>query len=96
MQAFRSFGLLSLIALGLLSLIVLAQTARAETWAEKLGYPSGKIVLMLHADDIGMCYEANQAAKAYLTERAHPVGGLDGALPLVQRNGRLVQAASRV
>jgi chitin disaccharide deacetylase len=42
-------------------------SARGETWAEKLGYPSGKIVLMLHADDIGMCYEANMAAKAYLT-----------------------------
>ena len=41
--------------------------ARGETWAEKLGYPAGKRVLILHADDIGMCYEANQAAKAYLT-----------------------------
>ncbi len=45
-----------------------ALSARAETWAEKLGYPSGKIVLILHADDIGMCYEANEAAKTYLTE----------------------------
>ena len=26
------------------------------------------VVLILHADDIGMCYEANQAAKSYLTE----------------------------
>ena len=43
-----------------------ALSARAETWAEKLGYPSGKIVLILHADDVGMCYEANQAAKTYL------------------------------
>ncbi len=42
-------------------------SARAETWAEKLGYPSGKIVLILHADDIGMCYEANDAAKNYLS-----------------------------
>ncbi len=41
--------------------------ARGETWAEKLGYPADKVVLMLHADDIGMCYEANLAAKAYLT-----------------------------
>jgi predicted glycoside hydrolase/deacetylase ChbG (UPF0249 family) len=41
--------------------------ARGETWAEKLGYPADKRVLILHADDIGMCYEANQAAKAYLT-----------------------------
>jgi hypothetical protein len=57
-------------AFALLALTVLAfisAPARAETWAEKLGYPAGKVVLMLHADDIGMCYEANQAAKPYLT-----------------------------
>jgi predicted glycoside hydrolase/deacetylase ChbG (UPF0249 family) len=41
--------------------------ALGETWAEKLGYPAGKKVMILHADDIGMCYEANQAGKAYLT-----------------------------
>lgn len=40
--------------------------ARGETWAEKLGYPAGKRVLIFHADDIGMCYEANEAAKRYL------------------------------
>jgi predicted glycoside hydrolase/deacetylase ChbG (UPF0249 family) len=50
----------------LIAVCSLALPARAETWAEKLGYPSGKIVLMLHADDIGMCFEANQAAKTYL------------------------------
>jgi hypothetical protein len=38
----------------------------AETWAERLGYPSGAKVVMLHADDIGMCYEANAAGKSYL------------------------------
>ena len=52
-----------LVLLGLLP----ALAARGETWAEKLGYPSDKVVLILHADDIGMCYEANQAAKDYLT-----------------------------
>lgn len=57
---------LALVCLLLLSCF----TARTygETWAEKLGYPSDKIVLMLHADDIGMCYEANQAAKDYLSQ----------------------------
>jgi hypothetical protein len=43
-----------------------ALPARGETWAEKLGWPVGKKVLILHADDIGMCHEATQAAKAYL------------------------------
>ncbi len=33
-----------------------------ETWAEKLGFPAGKKVVILHADDIGMCEEANLAA----------------------------------
>src|SRR5687767_601012 len=36
------------------------------TWAEKLGFPKGKKVIMLHADDIGMCQEANIAAIDYL------------------------------
>ena len=30
-------------------------------WAEKLGFPSGKRVLIFHADDMGMCDEANEA-----------------------------------
>ena len=38
----------------------------STTWAEKLGWAAGKKVLILHADDIGMCYEANAAAKDYL------------------------------
>jgi predicted glycoside hydrolase/deacetylase ChbG (UPF0249 family) len=44
-----------------------AALVAAESWGEKLGYPADKRVLILHADDIGMCYEANEAAKAYLT-----------------------------
>ena len=43
-----------------------ADSAKHRTWAERLGYPAGKRVLMLHADDIGMCFEANDAAKKYL------------------------------
>src|SRR5665811_986657 len=38
----------------------------SKTWAEKLGWPAGKKVIMLHADDIGMCPEANTAAKQQL------------------------------
>jgi predicted glycoside hydrolase/deacetylase ChbG (UPF0249 family) len=56
-------------ALGLLvglATFVLQSSARAEPWSEKLGFPAGKKVLILHADDIGMCYEANEAAKTYL------------------------------
>ena len=39
-----------------------------KTWAEKLGFPAGKKVLILHADDIGMCPEANISAKRYLNQ----------------------------
>lgn len=59
-RAVRVIALLSCVAL------MAGLPARGETWAEKLGYPAGKKVLILHADDIGMCYEANMAAKAYL------------------------------
>ena len=52
---------------GLAFLLACRSHTLGETWAEKLGYPSGKRVVMLHADDLGMCYEANQAGKAYLT-----------------------------
>lgn len=43
-------------------------TVQAENWGEKLGFPAGKRVLILHADDVGMCYEANDAAKKQLTQ----------------------------
>ncbi|MEQ6119460.1 polysaccharide deacetylase family protein [Reichenbachiella sp. MALMAid0571] len=41
---------------------------KPANWAEKLGYPAGKKVIMLHADDIGMCEEANISAKRNLLE----------------------------
>ncbi len=40
-----------------------------KNWAEKLGYPEGKKVIMLHADDIGMCEEANIAADKILVNK---------------------------
>ncbi len=59
------------VGLGIVAVLLVAggwapRLALAETWAEKLGYPAGKRVLIFHADDVGMCYEANQAAKQYL------------------------------
>ncbi|MBZ5857299.1 polysaccharide deacetylase family protein [Flavihumibacter profundi] len=40
-----------------------------KTWAEKLGFPKGKKVLLLHMDDIGMCPEANTAAERYIDNK---------------------------
>jgi predicted glycoside hydrolase/deacetylase ChbG (UPF0249 family)/predicted neuraminidase len=38
-----------------------------KNWAEKLSFPVGKKVLLLHMDDAGMCPEANGAVKRYVT-----------------------------
>ena len=40
--------------------------ARDVTWAQKLGFAVGSKVLMLHADDAGLCEEANAATRQYL------------------------------
>lgn len=41
-----------------------------KTWSEKLGFPQGKKVLLLHIDDAGMCPEANTATERYI-ENGH-------------------------
>ena len=42
------------------------EKAEPANWAERLGYPADKKVIMLHIDDAGMCEEANIATKKYL------------------------------
>lgn len=42
---------------------------QGRNWAEKLGFPSGKKVLLLHMDDAGMCPEANTAVENYIGNR---------------------------
>lgn len=37
-----------------------------KTWSEKLGFPEGRKVLLLHIDDAGMCPEANAATQKYI------------------------------
>ena len=41
--------------------VAIAQVSE-QTYAEKLGYPKGKKVLIIHVDDVGMSYESNQGA----------------------------------
>ncbi|MEA1876065.1 MAG: polysaccharide deacetylase family protein [Bacteroidota bacterium] len=43
-----------------------SQQEQEISWAEKLGYPSGKKVIILHADDAGMSEGANIATIRYL------------------------------
>ena len=45
----------------LISFTIQAQNTE-PTYAEKLGYPQGKKVLIVHVDDVGMSYESNQGA----------------------------------
>jgi predicted glycoside hydrolase/deacetylase ChbG (UPF0249 family) len=43
--------------------VLLAQSSFSqETYAEKLGYPKGAKVLILHVDDVGMSWDSNQGA----------------------------------
>ena len=42
--------------------------AKGQTWGERLGFPKDKRVLILHADDLGMCVEANEAGQRYLAD----------------------------
>lgn len=44
------------------SALVTFGQAPETTFAEKLGYPKGKKVLIIHVDDVGMSYESNQGA----------------------------------
>ncbi|MCC7085360.1 MAG: polysaccharide deacetylase family protein [Pirellulales bacterium] len=56
-------------ALGWLSLAVFATPSQAEqTWAERLGFPAGKKVLILYADQAGMTYETSAAAETALKQ----------------------------
>ncbi|OHB78340.1 MAG: hypothetical protein A2W31_09265 [Planctomycetes bacterium RBG_16_64_10] len=54
----------------LVALWMLAQAgpAAAETWATRLGYPPDRRVLILHATEVGVCHEANQAACELLSQ----------------------------
>jgi predicted glycoside hydrolase/deacetylase ChbG (UPF0249 family) len=63
-------GLLLLPLVGHPHAVVAPATAQGDrkTWAERLGWPSDKRVLILHADDVGMCYEANASAQRALSQ----------------------------
>ena len=55
--------------------------AQDQTWAEKLGYPSDAKVLILHADDLGMAWEANEAAAAYFHDDRIQSGAIMAPCP---------------
>lgn len=46
--------------------VLMVRTGSADTWAERLGYPSGSRVIVLHANALGLCYETNAASTKLL------------------------------
>nr|NKQ94686.1 ChbG/HpnK family deacetylase [Escherichia coli] len=59
--------LLALFAAGISFLTIAAQEPDS-TYAEKLGFPKGAKVLILHVDDVGMSYDSNEGAIKAMTE----------------------------
>lgn len=60
-------SILLILSVFLISLIFVSHTVGQEkmTNAEKLGFPKGKKIILLHSDDAGMCEEANIAVWSY-------------------------------
>ncbi len=50
----------------ILSALSAPEAMAVQTWAEKLGYPKNKRLLILHAAHMGLCFEANEAGKQAL------------------------------
>lgn len=67
----------------LLTLVPFAPGAvsAAETWAEKLGFPSGKRVLILYANHMGAAYEFNRPGQQLLQDRIIQSVGVMPACP---------------
>jgi predicted glycoside hydrolase/deacetylase ChbG (UPF0249 family) len=51
-----------LFCFGILFLIYNSASSQEQTYAEKLGFPKGARVLILHVDDVGMSWDSNQGA----------------------------------
>lgn len=62
-------GLLKILIISLIPLGLLAQPPDS-TYAERLGYPKGARVLILHVDDAGMSFGSNEGAEKALTKGA--------------------------
>jgi len=59
-------SLLSFFLVWLCCVVVTAQTD--STYAEKLGYPKGTKLLILHVDDVGMSFDSNEGAINAITK----------------------------
>jgi predicted glycoside hydrolase/deacetylase ChbG (UPF0249 family) len=58
---------LSLLSL-LISFVIAASAQQTKTYAEKLGWPKGARVLILHVDDAGMSHDSNEGVEEAIGE----------------------------
>ncbi len=58
-----------------------------STYAEKLGFPKGSKVVILHVDDAGMSYDSNQGAITALTKGVATLGLTQACTLRLQLNG---------
>jgi hypothetical protein len=65
--------------------IYLHAQAPDSTYAERLGFPKGSRVLILHVDDAGMSFDSNEGAEMALTKGGINLGQRHDALPLGAR-----------
>jgi hypothetical protein len=59
-----------LLLIGVMPLTVIRAQTVDTTYAEKLGFPKGARVLIIHVDDAGMSYDSNEGAMEALTKGA--------------------------
>jgi hypothetical protein len=67
-------------------------SARAETWAERLGYGPGSKVLLIEAPEAGLCWETTEAAAAALAEGGVQSTALMAPAPWFGEAARQVRA----
>jgi predicted glycoside hydrolase/deacetylase ChbG (UPF0249 family) len=56
--------------------LCVARQSHAQTWAQRLGYPADKRVVILHASEMGLSFETNEAGRAALESGAVQSVGL--------------------
>jgi chitin disaccharide deacetylase len=66
----------------------------AQNLVERLGYPPGTRLIIVHADDLGETHSVNAAAIKALQGGTINSASTDGALPMVSRDCRLCQIPS--
>jgi chitin disaccharide deacetylase len=62
MNATHRTSIWSSFAIAVMLSMVACTEVSAENWAQRLGFPEDRKVVVLHVNEVGMCFEANAAA----------------------------------